>query len=115
MFLLNICEGDMLNVWELVGKILFVFKIVIPLLLIIFGMIDLGKAVISSDEKQISKSTQTIIKRLIAAVVIFFIPTIVGVVFNLIGNFKEEMKDDYDRCAECITSPYSKCQAPDKA
>ena len=114
MLLLDICDGDMLGLWQLVGRILLVFKIVIPLLLIIFGMIDLGKAVIASDEKAIKSATTSIMRRLIAAVVIFFIPAIVGAIFNLVGDFKDNkdgVKDQYDKCAECITSPNSKCEA----
>ena len=94
------------DIWQIVGKILFVFKIVIPLLIIIFGMIDLGKAVISSEEKAIKEATSSIIRRLIAAVVIFFIPTIVGAVFSLIGEFDKEQKGDYTICKDCLVHPY---------
>lgn len=101
-------------VWSLVGKILMVFKIVIPILLIIFGMIDLGKAVIASKEDAIQKATTSLIKRLIAGVVIFFIPFIVGAVFNLIDSFQSDVNKseyEYSKCEKCVTSPYSdKCK-----
>ena len=100
-------------VWSLVGKILMVFKIAVPLLLIVFGMIDLGKAVIASKEDAIQKATTSLIKRLIAGVVIFFIPFLVGAVFNLVDSFKDLNKDDYEYnvCEKCVTSPYgNKCQ-----
>lgn len=107
MSLLTFCQESQ-PVWALVGKILVVFKIVIPLLLIVFGMIDLGKAVISSDEKAITKATNTLIKRLIAAVVIFFIPYIVGAVFSLIDNFKDDANEaGYNVCRACVVKPYS--------
>jgi len=115
MLALEFCTKSA-GLWALVGKILFVFKIVIPLLLIIFGMIDLGKAVISSDEKEIKNATTSIMRRLIAAVVIFFIPTIVGAVFGLIDNFNND-KDtaDYDICEACITKPNGDvCKAANK-
>ena len=72
MGFLSFCS-DSAKLWKLIGRVMLVFKIVIPLLLIIFGMIDLGKAVIASDEKAIKAATNSIIRRLIAAVVIFFI------------------------------------------
>ena len=56
------------SIWQLVGVVLLIFKIVIPIILIILGMIDLGKAVISSDEKAIQKSAKTLAFRIIAAV-----------------------------------------------
>ena len=112
MNLLNFC-GDSANVWQLVGKILLVFKIVIPLLLIIFGMIDLGQAVIGSKEDDIKKATNKLLKRAIAAVIIFFIPTIVGAIMGLISSFKNDSKNTgYDTCRLCLTKPYGKtCKA----
>ncbi|MBR5662911.1 MAG: hypothetical protein IKX00_04640 [Bacilli bacterium] len=99
-------------IWQLVGRILMVFKIVIPILLIVFGMIDLGKAVIASKDDAVEKATQTLIKRLIAGVVIFFIPFLVGAIFNLIDSFKDldgssenGKKYRYNVCQKCVTSP----------
>lgn len=112
MLLAEFC-AETKDVWHLVGNILLVFKIVIPILLIIFGMIDLGKAVIGGDEKVIKEATSSIIRRLIAAVVIFFIPTIVGAVISIVGNAFEEDNDktvaDYTVCKNCITKPNSQC------
>ena len=107
MNVLNFCYESK-DVWQLVGKVLLVFKIVIPLLLIIFGMIDLGQAVIGSDEKDIQKATKKLLRRAIAAVVIFFIPTIVGALMGLVGQFGNDKKaSGYDICKDCLTRPYS--------
>ena len=119
MFLLDFCN-ESAGVWTLVGKVLVVFKIVIPLLLIIFGMIDLGKAVISSEEKAIKQATNSLLRRAIAAVVIFFIPTIVGAIFSLVNSFGEAKEDTgYDTCINCLVHPYKsdkcKCAADSNA
>ena len=95
------------NIWQLVGIVLLIFKIVIPILLIILGMIDLGKAVISSDEKAIKSSTKSLTMRIIAAVVIFFIPTLISFVFTLVSAFNTDAKADFDVCRKCIASPNS--------
>lgn len=94
------------SIWQVVGYFLLVFKIVIPLLLIIFGMIDLGKAVISSDDKAVQKAAKSLLMRVIAGVCVFFIPTIIGVAFTMVGNFTE-VKGQYDICSKCISSPNS--------
>ena len=88
------------NVWQVVGWIMLVFKIIIPLLLIIFGMLDLGKAVTSNKEDEIKKATGSLMRRAIAAVVIFFIPTLVGVIMNLVDG-----GNNYKPCAKCISNP----------
>ena len=94
--------AETVNIWRTVGYFLLVFKIVIPIILIILGMIDLGKAVISSDDKAISKSVKSLAMRLIAAVVIFFIPTIVSFVIQLVDT---SVDDQNEVCARCISSP----------
>lgn len=92
------------SVWYTLGMFMLVFKVVIPVLLIVFGMVDLGKAVISSDDKAVSKAAKTLLNRVIAGVCIFFIPTIVGLVFKMVGAFGE-VKNQYDYCAACVSNP----------
>lgn len=106
MLLLDVgfCTGTK-SIWILVGKILSIFKIVIPLLVIIFGMIDLGKAVVASKDDEIKKAAKSLGMRVLAGIIIFFIPTIVGFAFGLADGFNED--GDYSVCQTCITSPES--------
>ena len=90
------------NIWNLLGIVVNIFKIVIPLILIILGMVDLGKAVIASDDKAISKAVSSLIQRFIAAVVMFFVPTIVSAVFNALSIIGDEK--DYNVCVQCVTN-----------
>ena len=92
-------------IWQFVGILLLVFKIVIPILLIVLGAVDLGKAVISDDEKAINKQVKIFSRRIIAAVAIFFIPYVVSAIFSLIGTFNEEAKADYEYCKACVVHP----------
>ena len=57
----------------IVSTIVTIIQIVVPILLIVFGMLDLAKAVIASKEDEIKKAQMTFVKRLIAAVIAFFI------------------------------------------
>lgn len=100
------------NIWQLVGYVLLVFKIVIPILLIIFGIIDLGKAVIASKEDEIKKATGSLVRRAIAAVIIFLIPTIVSFIISMVGGFSAEANQDYEVCRTCIVNP-SECSGAD--
>lgn len=103
--------SDTASIWYTVGMFMLVFKIVIPVLLIIFGMVDLGKAVISSDDKAVSKAAKALLNRVIAGVCIFFVPTIISVIFKMVGSFGE-IKDQYDICANCIASPTNSNKCP---
>ena len=90
------------SIWGVIGWVVFVLKIVIPLLLIIFVMLDLGKAVIASDDKAISKAVSILIQRFIAAVVVFFVPTIVVGLFNAITGFDASSTGPYGQCVNCV-------------
>lgn len=97
------------SIWQIVGYVILIFKILIPVILIIMGTIDLGKAIVSSDDKAISKSISSFAKRIIIAVAIFFIPTIIGLSFDLVTEFSQDIKEDYSNCLDCLLSPDDKC------
>ena len=69
----------------IVKTVLYILQIGIPIVLVLMGTIDLGKAVLSSDDKAIKESTSRLIKRVIAAVAVFFVFTIVKLIMNIIS------------------------------
>ena len=102
---LNFCASTAV-VWQIVGWILLVFKIVVPLLLIILGFIDFSKAAVASKDDEIKKSMKKLLNRAIAAITIFFIPTIVGIIMGLVVDFTNSgAKADYEVCRTCVLSP----------
>ncbi len=92
------------NIWKVLGYVVLIIKIVIPVILIILGMVDLGKAVVSSDDKAMNKSVSSLLKRFIAAVIVFFIPTIVSAIFNVLSIMNTEEQADYNTCVQCVTN-----------
>lgn len=71
-----------------------IFQIGIPIILIVMGTIDLGKAVLSSDDKEIKAGTGRLIKRAIAAIFVFFITTIVTLVMGLFGKGDHQVNQE---------------------
>lgn len=63
-----------------------IIQIVIPILLIVLGMFDLGKAVVASKEDEIKAAQKLLIKRVIYAVLIFMIVLIIKTVFSIVVN-----------------------------
>lgn len=92
------------SAWQMVGLLLMVIKIIIPVCLIIIGIITLGKAVISDDDKEIKKGVNKLIKKFIVAVCIFFVPSIISALFAVVNGF-DDVKSDFDVCKRCMTSP----------
>lgn len=60
-----------------------IIQIGIPIILVVMGTLDLGKAVIASKEDEIKNAQKMLIKRCIYAVMVFFVVTIVSLVFSL--------------------------------
>lgn len=78
--------GGLEPVINLIKGLFTLIKIIVPIILIIMGAIDLTKAVMASDDKEIKAATSKLIKRTIAAVAVFFIVTLVTVVMNLVSD-----------------------------
>jgi uncharacterized membrane protein HdeD (DUF308 family) len=70
----------------LVGTAYTLIKVFVPILLILFGALDIGKAVMAQKEDDIKKGWQTFLKRLIQAAILFFIFTIVQIVISVIAS-----------------------------
>ena len=86
--------GGLLPIVKVIRKGLFpIIQIGIPILLILLGTIDLGKAVISSDEKEIKAAQSRLIKRFIYAALVFFVVTLVSVLMNIVATGADADED----------------------
>ena len=86
MYFLDMCDNLAPLLKLIKNGIIPLIQLGIPILLIIFGMLDLGKAVIASKEDEIKSAQKLLIKRAIYAVAIFFVVLIVQVVFGLLDT-----------------------------
>ena len=92
---------------KLTSTVVDLIKIGVPVLLIIFGMLDLGKAVMAQKEDEIKKSQQIFLKRLLSAAIVFFVFIIVEVVFNLVANGEDQT---IWNCVDCFINGVSECE-----
>ena len=107
----NLCSTNdgIQNAVRIIGYVVAIIKWVAPLIIIVLGMVDFGKAAISDDEKALSKATGALLRRIIAGVVIFFIPTLIIAVLNFVeitGGL--ENSNNFKACTECVLD-VSKC------
>ena len=86
-----------------VYMIVLTIQITVPILLVIFGMIDLVKAVSSGKEDEIKKAQNTLIKRLIAGVLVFFVIALVKLLINFTDGFGDNEKS-MNKCLDCFLS-----------
>ncbi len=100
------------RILKIVGWIILLIRIVVPLLLIIFTMLDLTKAMTAKDEFEYKKMTKIILKRVIATILVFLIPTFIHIVLNISDDGK--INNSVNDCKACINSP-SKCKITGKS
>lgn len=93
---------------DVTSTVYFAVKVFIPIILIFFGILDMGKAVIQQKEDEIKKSEMLFIKRIIAAILVFLVASIVQIIFGFLGN-KSEGNQDITGCIDCFLSGPDNC------
>ena len=111
----NLCGGaEVLRVIRFVWRLLDIVFFVVPILLILFISIDFFKNVVGKDESEMHKNLSLVIKRIIMAVCLFLVPTIVFAVNSMVGS----LGVDYSQCiriarSDADLSPYELDFDPD--
>lgn len=96
--IMDACEG-LLPIVQFIKRGIFpIIQIGIPILLIVMGSIDLGKAVMSSDDKEIKGATGKLIKRAIAAVAVFFVVTVVSLLMGMFAKTDIGQQNAWSKC-----------------
>lgn len=102
--------SGVLKAFKIIGIVLKVVSIVAPILLIIVTVVSISKTILSGDSGDFSKHIGTFVKRLIAAVAIFFIPSIFDFIFN---NLVLNDTSEYKTCTVCLFDP-GNCNVPEE-
>ena len=97
-----------------------ILKLAIPIILIIFGILDLAKAVMANDDKEMKEAQKKLIHRIVYAVVVFFVVALVQFVFGRLasadtGADKNIDENDTSACISCFISDKKYCYNANKA
>ena len=107
------CGNGLINkipsmVPKVVSIVYNVIQVAVPIVLVIMGSLDLFKGIIAQKEDEMKKGTQIFIKRLISAVIIFFVFMIVKIVISLVSDETGgRTAGNIIDCAECFIN--NKC------
>lgn len=100
---LNFCGANGVKLaLQVIGYAIFVCKIIIPIVLIVYGTIDVSKAVLNANDG-LQKNLMQFAKRCIAAVLIFLTPSLINGLFNILIDGYEDATNDASRYQNCIT------------
>ena len=105
MFMIDICtDPEFAPIWNVVGIVINIIWIGVPILLIVLGSIDLGKAVISSKEDEVKKAKKSLLNRFLCAVIVFCVVWIVQIVMGAITKIGIKGSDtsSWDKCWQHI-------------
>lgn len=106
-------ENRVLKVFQILGYVIFGAKVVVPLILLILGTIDFAKAVISSSEKAPQEALKSFGLRIVAAIIVFLIPTFLEFLITLVNGASETFKEKNENCTNCLFNPFNpdECKA----
>ena len=97
MIFLDYCD-DLKPILITAKNVVNLIKFGIPIVLIVLGTIDLGKAVMASKDDEMKKAQTTLLKRVIYAVVIFLLVTIVQLVMGLVSSNANQEAISWQSC-----------------
>lgn len=101
LLILNLCDRQsVVNILYLVGIVLMAIKIIVPIILIVIGTADLFKSM-TQDKEASEKALSQLIKKAVAAIIIFLIPTFINITLTII-----EEDEEWRQCEGCILNPF---------
>lgn len=77
--------GDEESVAWLLQQLLNYLKVLGPILVVILSSMDFAKAIVISDDENMKKAQKKLVVRLVAALALFLVPTLVEVLLDLFG------------------------------
>ena len=83
-----------------------IVRYAIPLVLVVLATIDVVKVVMNPDEKVKKDAGSKIAKRLIYAVVVFLVPTLIKILFSILS---ENNPTDYEQSGNSYNSSWIDC------
>ena len=86
MEILGITCGQLAPILRVLAYLLKLLKIAIPIVLIALIIIDFTKAVTANDEKKMNEAKNASMKRIIYALVIYLVPTVISLLFKTLGE-----------------------------
>ena len=85
---------------NIVHIVILVIQIAVPVVLVIFGMLDLFKSIAAQKEEEIQKGRKIFVKRLLSAGLVFFVVAIVKLVVRFAADKDDGLK--IINCASCF-------------
>ncbi len=98
--ILSLCtDGNILRIIRYIKIIINIIFIIVPIIFLVTASISYLKAITESDKEALAKANKAMVSKVIAAIIIFFIPTITKIIVTLASTDE----NDYISCIENAT------------
>ena len=87
---------------DLVSETVRIVFVAVPVILVITGVIDLVKGIMSAKEDEIKKSQTALIKKIVTGVLIFFMYAIVALVVSMVSGDSKSEQQSMMKCVSCF-------------
>ena len=91
----TLCNGVLVpnQLFNVVALVINGIKIVVPILLVIWGMLDFAKSVIAKNEDDVKKYRKNFVQRVISAIIVFMLVFVIQLVFSLVASVEDTTND----------------------
>lgn len=97
--------ADLAKTIRLAGYLVLLVKILIPLIIIVKSSLNLISVITSGKSEELNKKLTSLAYSLAAAILIFFVPTIVNTIFGFVNKYNSNYTDDAKICSACVFEP----------
>ena len=80
------CELIPTKIMEYINEAMSIIRIAVPALLVGLIIFDFASALFASSEEKMKKAQGKVIKRIIIAIIIFFVPALINLVLNIVND-----------------------------
>ena len=106
---LDMCTNT-IKTWQLLGVIIYIIKILVPVILIVTSTFETAKIVFSKNANNITPSVLLFLKKFFAGILVFFTPVIIYGTINYL--IKDRDEKEFYRCNKCLFFPSgSECES----
>lgn len=98
----GITNGIPQQIVQIIHLIYNAIRIAVPLILVLVGMFDMGKAITQQKEDEIKKAQNLLVRKAVAAGLVFLIVSLVGLVFSVASG--EETSGETWKCVDALLS-----------
>ena len=107
---ISFCDyGGTRRVFKIIGIVINIAKIVVPLIIMLTHMVSMTKIIISGKDEDIKESFKILVKKIIAGLVIFIIPSVIDYTIDGLVGYSDS---GFAQCSNCLLDT-NHCTIPD--